>query len=200
MKILALVDMHGSLRALKKAEALAHDKKPDAIVCAGDISIFEQHLEQMLAGLAKLKIPVIIVHGNHESEKSMRLACSKHKNLFFIHRKTFNFNGVLFIGWGGGGFSTRDREFEKISPLLEEKMKGYEKAVFVTHAPPYKTNLDKILEEDCGSRSFRNFIKKNSGKIKAAVSGHLHENSGKEDHIGDTRVLNPGPFGKIITI
>jgi Icc-related predicted phosphoesterase len=32
------------------------------------------------------------------------------------------------------------------------------------------------------------------------VAGHLHENEGKEDHIGQTRVVNPGPFGKVMTI
>ncbi|MBS3097214.1 hypothetical protein J4209_00295 [Candidatus Woesearchaeota archaeon] len=35
-------------------------------------------------------------------------------------------------------------------------------------------------------------------KPDLAISGHLHENAGKEDKIGKTKIVNPGPFGKII--
>ena len=45
MKILAFVDLHGSLNALKRLSKQIKSKKPDIIVCAGDISIFENNLE-----------------------------------------------------------------------------------------------------------------------------------------------------------
>src|SRR3989338_4277221 len=34
--------------------------------------------------------------------------------------------------------------------------------------------------------------------FRRVISDHLHENAGKEDKIGKTKVINPGPFGKIL--
>ena len=91
-----------------------------------------------------------------------------------------------------------DKGFEKASKQFEKKIKGYKKSVLITHAPPYKTKLDKILEKYCGSKPIRKFIEKN--KITLNVCGHLHENAGKEDKIKDARIINPGPLGKMVTI
>ncbi|MBN2112096.1 metallophosphoesterase family protein [Candidatus Woesearchaeota archaeon] len=200
MKILAFVDLHGSLKALKRLQALVDKEKPDVIVCAGDISIFEQNLDYLVHRISKFKKPVFIVHGNHEEEGILKKSCSLFENVNFIHGKAQECNGVLFIGWGGGGFSTSDKEFEKKSKEFSKELEKYEKAVLITHAPPYNTRLDRIIEESCGNKSIRKFISENTKKIKIAVSGHLHENSGKEDHVKETRVINPGPFGKIVNV
>ena len=37
-------------------------------------------------------------------------------------------------------------------------------------------------------------------KPDLVISGHLHETAGKEDKIGKTRLINPGPFGKILDV
>ena len=50
----------------------------------------------------------------------------------------------------------------------------------------------------CGDKSIKNFIKKIYPDL--VISGHLHENAGKEDKIKNTKLINPGPYGKIITI
>jgi Icc-related predicted phosphoesterase len=200
MKILAFVDLHGSLKALKRLQKAVEREKPDVIVCAGDLSIFEQNIDYILHRISKFRKPVLMVHGNHEDEKTMKKSCGLFENVTFIHGKAYVHDDTLFLGWGGGGFSTSDKEFEKKAKNFEKKMKGFEKAVMVTHAPPYNTKIDRIIEESCGNKSIRNFISKNTKKIKVAISGHLHENAGKEDHIKETRIVNPGPFGKVITI
>ena len=200
MKILAFVDMHGSLKALKRLEKLAEKEKPDIIVCAGDVSIFEQNLDFIMHKISRMKKPVLVVQGNHESEDTMKKSCSLFENITFIHGRTYEFNNVLFIGWGGGGFSTKDKQFEKKIKEFKKKMKNFEKVVIVTHAPPYNTKIDRIMEESCGNKTIRNFIIENTKKIKLAVSGHLHENAGKEDKLKETRVVNPGPYGKVMTI
>lgn len=200
MKILTFVDLHGSLKALKKLQALVDKQNPDVIVCAGDISIFEQNLDYLIHRISKFKKPVFIVHGNHEEAGIMKKSCSLFKNVNFIHGQAKEHEGVLFIGWGGGGFSTSDKEFEKKSKEFLKEMKKYDKVVLVTHAPPYRTRLDKIIEESCGNKSIRKFIANNTKKIKLSVSGHLHENAGAEDHVRKTRVINPGPFGKIVNV
>ncbi|MBW2980273.1 metallophosphoesterase [Candidatus Woesearchaeota archaeon] len=199
MKILAFVDMHGSLTALKKIKK--RSAKADLIVCAGDLTIFGQGTNYFLEKLSKLNKPILMIHGNHEEETELKKICSKFKNITFLHARGYKENGYFFLGYGGGGFSMRDKGFEKLSKQFGERIKklGNPKTILITHAPPYKTKVDLIMEEPCGNKSIKNFIKK-TNSIILVISGHLHENAGKEDKINDTRIINPGPYGKIISI
>ena len=201
MKILAFTDVHGSLLALKRIEQKVKTQKPDLLVCAGDVSIFEHGIVGILRRLNKLNKKTIIVHGNHEDESTFRKISKIFKNIIFIHKKHFTTNNLLFIGYGGGGFSVVDKEFEKTTKTKFKKIiKSSEgkKIILVTHAPPYKTKLDKLVQGHCGNKSIRNFVERN--KIDLLICGHLHENFGKEDRIKKTKIVNPGPFGKIIYI
>ncbi len=93
-----------------------------------------------------------------------------------------------------------DKGFEKTSIKFKKIIhanKG-KKIILVTHAPPYKTRLDKLVGGHCGNKSIRYFIERN--KIDLLICGHLHENFGKEDKIKRTKIINPGPFGKIVMI
>ena len=201
MKILAFTDTHGSLLAFKRIRQKVKTQNPDLLVCAGDVSIFEHGISGIMRKLNSLNKQVIIVHGNHE-DSSTFLKCSKlFKNIIFIHKKQFIKNNILFLGYGGGGFSIVDKEFEKIAKTKFKKIINRnkdKKIILVTHAPPYKTKLDKLVQGHCGNKSIRKFVEKN--KIDLLVCGHLHENFGKEDKIKRTKVINPGPFGKIIII
>ena len=201
MKILAFSDTHGSLRAFRRLEQKIKNEKPDILACAGDISIFEHGIIGILRKFNKLNKKIIMVHGNHEDDATFSKCSRMFRNLIFIHKKHHVENDVLFLGFGGGGFSMRDRKFEKLAETnfknIIAKNKG-KKIVFVTHAPPYKTKLDKIGINHAGNKSFRNFLEKNN--IALMICGHLHENFGKEDKIGKTKVINPGPFGKIVDL
>jgi len=200
MKILAFTDLHLSSIALKKLKSKVEKLNPDLLVCAGDISIFEEGLDQMLSKLNKFKKRIILVNGNHEEDNVMNKFCKKYNNIVFIHKKSFIEDNVLFLGYGGGGFSKVDPDFyptgEKFSKIIEHN-EG-KKAVFVTHAPPYGTKVDLIIGEHCGNKTFSKFIKKN--KIDLHVCGHLHENFNKKDNIKKTRIINPGPYGEIVNL
>tara|TARA_Y100000310_G_scaffold308996_1_gene352645 strand:- start:1032 stop:1628 length:597 start_codon:yes stop_codon:yes gene_type:complete len=198
MKILAFVDLHSSVKALDAIVKKVKKEKPSVIVCAGDLTIFEQGLRYILYELSKLKIPCLIVHGNHETEDSLGKACKLFPNLIFLHKKTYVAEENIFFGYGGGGFSIEDKNFEKSAKMFKDKIKGYNKRVMITHAPPYKTKLDKIMEKHCGSKPIKKFIEEN--KISLAVCGHLHENAGKEDKVKNALVVNPGPLSKIINV
>lgn len=200
MKILAFADLHSSLKALNKVEELAKKEKPDVIVCAGDISILERGLELLMHRLNELNKPVLFVHGNHESEQSAKKICSLFKNISFIHKKTYKIGNALFFGYGGGGFSISDSGFTNASRALSNEIKQNKdkKVILVAHAPPYGTKVDKVNGEHCGNKSITQFIKNN--KVDLVICGHLHENFGKEDKIGKTKIINPGPFGKIISV
>ena len=116
MKILAFTDIHDSFSALKKIEQKIKMKKPDILVCTGDISIFERGLVKIMRKMNQLGKKIVIINGNHEDEDSFAKHSKHFKNLIFIHKNHYVEGNVLFLGFGGGGFSLVDKGFEKFSP------------------------------------------------------------------------------------
>ena len=110
MKILAFTDTHGSLLALKRIEQKTKTQKPDLLVCAGDISIFEHGIVGIMRRLNKLNKKIIMVHGNHEDEATFIKLSKLFRNIIFVHKTIFIYDDVLFLGYGGGGFSLVDKE------------------------------------------------------------------------------------------
>ena len=171
------------------------------LVCAGDISIFEHGIVRLMNRLDKLNRKILIIHGNHEDSSTFIKYSKLFKNIIFIHKNYLIKNNSLFLGYGGGGFSMADRQFEKTAQNKFKKIINKnkdKKIILITHAPPYKTKLDKLVGGHAGNKSIRHFVEKN--KIDLLICGHLHENFGKEDKIKRTKVINPGPFGKIVEI
>ncbi len=194
MKILAFVDLHGSSIFLKQIEKKAKDA--DLIVCAGDFTNFEQYMDIVAKKLNEIGKKILMVPGNHETEEGLKEICSMFKNLKYLHKKTYSIKEYIFVGYGGGGFSLTDKEFEEWSKKIKAQLKG-KKIILITHAPPYNTKLDLIDKEPHGNKSIRKFIE--TFKPILAISGHLHECVGT-DKIGNTKLINPGPLGKLIEI
>ncbi len=198
MKFLAFVDLHGSNTYY---EQLAEkSSKADFIVCAGDFTFFEVKIEKWIKKISRLGKRIFLVHGNHEEESTTELLCRKYDNISFMHGKVLEFQEVAVIGWGGGGFMQRDGEFEAWERSERSLLSNYssKKTIFICHAPFYKTELDRMHDEHRGNKSFRKFVK--DYHIDVGICGHFHENAGKEDRILSSRVFNPGPSGKIITL
>ena len=200
MKILAFTDTHGSNKALNELAKKVKQHDPEALICAGDVSIFANNLKSILEKISSLGKICFIIHGNHETETEMKVACSDFENVIFLHRKSATFGHCLLLGWGGGGFSTTDREFERFIPKFEKEIQTNpgKKVILITHGPPYGTRLDRLIGGYCGSKSYRAFLEKNP--VDLHICGHIHENEDKHDKVGSVRILNPGPFGKIVVI
>jgi uncharacterized protein len=200
MKLLAFTDLHLSSLALKKLKSKVKKQKPDLLICAGDMTIFEQDLDYILNKLNKFNIKTLLIHGNHETDFVVRKQCKKYKNLIFIHKKHYKHDNHIFFGYGGSGFSLIEPDFYKTGEKFQKiiKKNKHKRIILITHAPPYNTNLDLIVDNHCGNKTFRNFVARN--KIDLYICGHLHENFNKIDHIKKTHVINPGPYGKIIKI
>jgi uncharacterized protein len=198
-KILLFTDIHGSNPMIKKLHEKIKKHDPDFLVCCGDVSFFEDNIFSILKKLNNLNKKIIIIHGNHEDESTFKKYSKIFKNLIHIHKRCHIEKDIIFLGYGGGGFAMNDLEFEKLENKFEKILKKHEdkKAVMVTHGPPYRTKLD-YLGNHVGNKSLRKFVEKN--KIHFLFCGHLHENFEKEDKINKTRVINPGPNGKIIDI
>jgi Icc-related predicted phosphoesterase len=195
MMLLAFVDTHGDLESLHKIKKKS--SKADLILCAGDISVFEHHLRQLLAELNSFNKPVLIIPGNHESDGRLRTECEHHKNLVYLHKEFYEQDNILFAGYGGGGFSLRDEKFERFAEKIRQRRTG-KQLVLLFHAPPYGNKTDMIIEEHAGNKSFRDFVR--DEKPLVVVCGHLHENAGVHDKLGKTLIINPGPEGKLIEI
>ncbi len=195
MMLLTFVDTHGDSDSLKRLKRKA--AKAELILCAGDISIFEHHLRTLLGELKNFNKPVLIVPGNHESEAKLKAECEHYKNMVYLHKEFYEQENILFVGYGGGGFSLRDAKFEKFSEKIKSKKIG-KQLVMLFHAPPYGNKTDLIMDEHAGNKSYRDFIREE--KPLLVVCGHLHENEGVQDHLGKTLIINPGPEGKLIEI
>ena len=145
MRILAFVDVHGSLRAIEILKKKA--KQADVLVCAGDISIFEQNLDDLVFRLNEFGKRVLMIPGNHETEEELEKICSRFKNMRYLHKKDIRMGGYLFIGYGGGGFALVDPEFEGWSKRYEKE----KNLILITHAPPYKTKVDVVFKKHHGN-------------------------------------------------
>ena len=197
MKILAFADVHGDLSTLEHIKKEVKAKKIDYVVCAGDYTFFEQHIEFLTKKLSQLGTEVILIHGNHEDSEVIEILSKKYKNVHFIHKKVKKAGKYAFLGYGGGGFSLNDPDFVKTMNHLAKNMK--EKIILVTHAPPNGTKLDFLRHQGhVGNRDYSRFIKDND--VILAISGHLHETFNREDRLGKARLINPGYKGKIITL
>lgn len=194
MKILAFVDLHSSIKHLEQLEKKAKQEKPDIIICAGDFTMFEKNMETILNRIAKLG-KTYLIPGNHEDPELTEQLCNKH-GINYIHHKIIKINEITLIGWGGEGFSQKSNAFERFVQTNTKKLTG--KIILITHAPPYNTKLDTINQQHSGNKSFTKFIEEHPTTL--AISGHFHENKNKTDRQKNTKLINPGPEGEIITI
>ncbi len=195
MKLCTFTDVHGDLNAVERVKETASNV--DVLVGSGDFSVFENNLHRVMDEVGSIEKPTITIHGNHESHDSLRDACEEHAHVRVLHREHDCLDDVLFMGYGGGGFSLEYEDFESIRPAFEEAMKEYT-SVLVVHGPPYRTELDHIRGEHVGNKTIRSFI--DDAEPDLVVCGHLHENFGKHDVIGDTYIINPGPHGRVVQL
>lgn len=195
MMLLAFVDTHGDMEALRKLKRKA--AKADLVLCAGDITIFENHLRAVLREINSFGKPVLMIHGNHEGESRLKEECKKHSNLVFLSERFYEKENIVFAGFGGGGFSPRDVLFDKFAEKIKRKKEG-KQLVLLLHGPPYGNKTDRIMNEHAGNKSYTDFIKHEKPLI--VICGHLHENEGIQDKIGKSIIINPGPEGKLIEL
>ncbi len=195
MKILAFVDVHENKSAMKKL--IEKSKDVDLLICAGDISVWGSNLSNLIKSFKATNKKLLIIPGNHEDEIELKEICSNFDFVFYLHKRSIKINNYLFFGHGTGGFAKINKDFEKVGERFKKIIKN-EKVIFVSHAPPYNTKLDILINDHYGCKSYSDFILQ--VKPILCVCGHFHENSGVSDKLGKTFVINPGPYGQIIDL
>src|SRR3989344_2287123 len=197
MKFLAFVDLHADKQQLKSLLDLANNNDVEFIICAGDVSQFGSGLRMVLEKFNAIKKPFYIIPGNHEDDEMMNTIVKDYPYLHNFHQKVFKIQDYVLLGHGEGGFSKEDPNFRKIARDWYGQYNG-QKIIFVTHGTPYGTKVDKVGNNYVGNVDYRSFIER--VKPKLVICGHIHETAGKEDMIGETKVVNPGWKGMVLEL
>ncbi|MDP3919030.1 MAG: metallophosphoesterase family protein [Nanoarchaeota archaeon] len=199
MKIYAFSDTHLDAKAVQIIKK--RSKQADILICAGDISWFGNGLKEILTDLNRIKKDLYIIPGNHEDPPTqLKKVCEPLKYVHFVHKQTKRIGKYRFFFYGGGGFSTINKPFEKLMKIFKKTLTKDDEVILVTHAPPYKTKLDYLeWAGHIGCKSEKKFIK----EIKPIlhISGHIHENIGVQEVLyKKTLAINPGPAGEMIEL
>jgi Icc-related predicted phosphoesterase len=197
MKLLAFSDIHGDYSLLKQLVKRAKKSDIDIVVCAGDITDMGSGLKKFVATLDAIGKPVIIVHGNHESADAVKEIAEQTTYCVPLHGNHYVSHGIIFLGYGGDGFSERDAEFRKVARRWRQEFAD-KKVVLITHGQPYGTTLDALDKRHVGNWDYRKFIERVQPLL--VISGHIHETIGARENIGKTIIINPCWEGMVIEL
>lgn len=198
MNIVALTDIHGSY---KRAKEILKSAQPfDAIVIGGDLTTAGTALEaeEAIRSFQELGKPVFAVSGNMDSPE---IDAAFDRLGILISGRGRILQDVGFFGVSGSPFTPMNTPYEisedEIKKRAEVGWKDVENVrvkIFVPHAPPHGTKVDKIvLGKHVGSIGVKEFIAEHQPDV--VVCGHIHEARGT-DTIGKTHIINCGPAGR----
>jgi len=197
IKILAASDIHGDTELTKKLAQKAEKEKVDLVVLCGDILGFKETKDIIKPFITKNK-KILIIPGNHDSLATIDFITNFYK-IKNLHGYSAIYENIGFFGAGGADIGPTTISEKEIFEALEKAykdLKGIEKKVMVTHMHP-KGSLSEFSGFK-GSSAITKAIKKFKPTI--LIHGHIHEASGIEEQIGETKVINVGMEGKIIEI
>ena len=198
-KILAVGDIHGDSRLMKKLAQQAKDENVDIVILAGDITYAEREFKDIIKPFTDLKKQVLLIPGNHEGVATTDVLAEIYSPTKNIHGYSFIRENLGIFGAGGadiGIHTITDAEIYKLLKKGNESVKNLEKKILVTHIHPFGTKSE--FSGFKGSKAVRKAIE--TFKPNIAICAHIHEAAGVEDKIGNTRVINVSRKGKIFEV
>jgi uncharacterized protein len=193
VKLLAFSDLH---RDLGQAERLVEmSAEADVVIGAGDFASIHEGLDEMIAALAPIEKPTVLVPGNNETEEALREAVAGWEAATVLHGGSTTIDGTEFFGLGAGVPVTPwdwsfDLDEGAAAAMVGDCPEG---AILVLHSPPQGHCDTNSGGDHFGSAALLQAIEEKSPRI--AVCGHIHESWGCESRIGETPVHNLGPAG-----
>lgn len=198
-RIFAASDLHGNTGLIKKLAEKAKKEKADMVILAGDLTRFED-TEDILGPFAKLKKPILLIPGNHESTATIDFMSEMYKPYAKnLHERPFKKGDLGIFGLGGADFGATAYSDKSFFEILSKAHKGIEdskKTIMVTHMHPADSKAEFSGFE--GNKGIRKAIEKFHPDI--VLSGHIHEAEGIEEKVGKTKIFNIGRKGKIFEI
>jgi len=200
MRLLIISDIHGHPGNIQSLSQIVKKDPPSAILICGDITHFGtlSDAANILKEFKGLGLTLYVPGNCDPPELAEQSILEEAVNL---HAKCTPILGLFFIGVGGSiptPFKTPfENEEEEVNQILRTAVGQCPNAsprLLVSHDPPYGTDADKtLIGHHVGSKSIRSFIDADSPIIVAC--GHIHE-SRSSHAVGNTIVVNPGPFHK----
>lgn len=196
VKIIALTDIHAKFGCM---DAIADDlRAADVVLLPGDLTMFgrREAAQEILDVVRRYNDTVYAVMGNCDFPEVQELM---EEQGICLHRAHALVNGIAFVGLGGSLAcpmpTLNEWTEEETAEHLEASRAGVPDGtpmVLVSHQPPKDTAVDLAGNgKHVGSASVRDFIAEHQPLV--CFSGHIHESQGT-DTIGNTTLINPGPF------
>jgi putative phosphoesterase len=194
LRILAFTDIHGSYERV--VGILSRETGFDAVIVGGDLTTHGTVNEatNALRRFQEFEKPLFVVAGNMDLPSFDTSYDSLGVN---INAKGAVLGEAGFFGIAGSPFTPMHTPYE----ISEEEIRRRADAgwneiqamrwkVFVPHAPPHDTKLDKILlGKHVGSSAVRTFVEEKQPDV--LICGHIHESRGL-DTLGRTKMVNCG--------
>lgn len=193
MRVLAFSDVHCDLAAVEALVERARDV--DVVAAVGDFARVHEGLEETVAPLRGIEVPVLLVPGNNETVDALRGVCEGWDGARVLHGESAEVDGVSFFGIGAGVPTTPwdwsfDLTEEEAGEMLAAMQEG---SVLLSHSPP-KGHVDKGFGSEAVARAAE------EKGARAVLCGHIHEEWGNESRIGRTPVRNLGPDGYVLEL
>lgn len=192
MKILAFSDLHRDKRATELIVEASADA--DVLVGAGDFATQCEGLADCIDILKRVKVPVVLVPGNHERHGDLVELCADNPNLHVLHGESLIIDDVTFFGLGGEIPSRNAASWNQTLPE-DIARKHFERAgkfdILVTHTPPYGC---ADVQRD-GAHEGSDAVASALCEIRPQLHlcGHIHYSWGEAGMVGETYVRNLGP-------
>jgi uncharacterized protein len=199
MKILAISDIHGDRKFIKKMAEKGAREKVDLVLMLGDIIGWDGNVEGFVGPFKDKGLDVALLPGNHEGMAEIGFMLEKYKAMD-LHGKAIVKGDVGIFGCGYGDIGPHELDDEQFFKMLKkghDKVKNVKKRIMVTHVEPNDCVLSMKVP-GWGSKGVRKAI--NEFKPMVHLCGHIHETHGIEEKIGETRVVNVGKTGFILDI
>lgn len=204
-RILAFTDPHGHLESAKNILELCRKERPDVIVCSGDFSFFGTRFEKFLDRLRELDQTVFYVNGNHETETTDRDVRTWYSFMQNLEYRSQSVAGIRIGGLPASGEywpgEAADLGAIQSATALLSDAQSRDPFVLLSHYPPWMSSLAgyRVITPDTGgSRTVLRIL--DALKPALFICGHYHQDFGKTDFIGRTRLVNPGPDGMILQV
>jgi Icc-related predicted phosphoesterase len=197
VQVLAFSDVHRDLDAA--ADLVARSGDADLVIGAGDFASLHEGLDETLDALSGMRAPLVLVPGNNETEQALRAAAPD--GAIVLHGESGEEAGASLWGLGAGIPTTPwDWSFDLSDDEAAERLAATPEDldIMVLHSPPQGHCDQSGSGDHLGSRAIADAIE--AKRPRVAVCGHIHESWGAESAIGDTRIYNLGPQGRVIEI
>ncbi len=197
MKILALADIHGSLKNIERISSSFTDF--DLVLLVGDIGPFGnlQGALEVVDLVKRQAKAVLAVAGNCDSEALEPALAMREVS---IHSLVECRGKMDFAGLGGSlpcpaptPHEFSDDEMCRLLDACSEQLSN-RPHILASHQPPKETMADRISDgEHVGSYAVRRYIEET--RPLACICGHIHEGRSL-DQIGTTKIINTGAFNR----